>query len=129
MDVKIALFCNWCKKPIEGKGWADGSDRYCNHRCWSAKLMPVFIACSFFLIPFAALIFLNPTLLVIMFFHGVNDPISLIGESLFAFLLVAGFIVAVFLTTVGMVYSSYVGFRERRIANHRAPDSHTMYYD
>lgn len=128
---KASLYCKWCKKEIEGKGWTDGPARYCDHRCFSAQTFWVFVACSLFLVPLTILIIIYPDLLVRMLFTSSSDPMAAVAESPVLMLMTVGIFVAVILTTIGISYSAYVGFMERRTA--RSEDdqqySHTQYFD
>ena len=131
MEKYNPLFCKWCKKEIEGKGWSDGPARYCNHRCFSAKSFWGFVACSLFLVPFTILIIVYPDLLIRMLINPSADPIAAVAGSPVLMLIIVGFLVAVTLTTIGFAYSAYVGWIERRSAKSEDDQqySHTQYFD
>lgn len=125
------LFCKWCKKEIEGKGWSDGPNRYCDHRCFSAQTFWVYVVISLFIVPFTILMLVYPNLLIYVLFRTTDDPFAIATEPILAMLYVAGFLVAMILATIGFSYSAYVGFIERR--NMKKQDEleqpHTQYFD
>ena len=128
---KASLYCKWCKKEIEGKGWSDGPARYCNHRCFAAKSFWGFILVSLFMVPFTILIIIYPDLLIRMLINASADPIAAVAESPVLMLLIGGFLVAMILATIGFSYSAYVGFIERRKMKKQdeLEQPHTQYFD
>jgi hypothetical protein len=43
--------CKWCGKEIEGKGWKDGPNIYCNFQCFSANSCWHMLGIALFMTP------------------------------------------------------------------------------
>lgn len=99
--------CKWCEKEIEGKGWKDGPNIYCNFRCFSAKNCWPMLGIALFLTPIIGLL-ATPWMQEVF----IEDWIFLgpIWSSVayYGFLGIAG------LTVLWFYYTVYLGWRVRK---------------
>lgn len=122
MTVRLDLdpnkrICKWCGKEIEGKGWKDGPNTYCNFQCFSAKTWWQMLGLALFMTPIIAAITTPWMRGVFLEEWRILGPFwSLVGY--YVFILVA------FLALLFFYYVAYVGWRVRT----REKELHTPDY-
>jgi hypothetical protein len=98
--------CKWCGKEIEGKGWKDGPNIYCDFECFSAKNCWLILGLIIFFTPLILLL-ATPDMQdwILDRWSGLGPFLSLLAYYIF--------LTFSFLMLLSFYYSMYMGWRVR----------------